>query len=208
MADRQAQIPGGAYLNDVEEAALYQRQVPGAQLVNETQEAAGAAPPTIYESNIIILGMGQPNLVLTIGLRSSSEAPPEPPVVEDIPTVGPALTEAQRRRWFSTSSSVFESPHVRQARKLALEKLQRIELGILPAQAPEEEVLYNIEELEELVTKEPVTELRAFGAGVDTDAIVEKIVSGVLEGLKERIAIRRAEQEEEEAVVIFLKHTA
>ena len=40
MADRQAQIPGGAYFNDVEEAALYQRQIPGFQYVNETQEAA------------------------------------------------------------------------------------------------------------------------------------------------------------------------
>ena len=40
MADRQAQIPGGAYLNDVEEAALYQRQVPGFQYVNETQQTA------------------------------------------------------------------------------------------------------------------------------------------------------------------------
>jgi len=42
MADRQAQIPGGAYFNDVAEAALYQRQIPGAQYVNETQETAGA----------------------------------------------------------------------------------------------------------------------------------------------------------------------
>ena len=43
MSDRQAQIPGGAYLNDVEEATLLQRQIPGAQFVNETQEAAAAA---------------------------------------------------------------------------------------------------------------------------------------------------------------------
>lgn len=41
MADRQAQIPGGAYFNDVEEASLAQRQIPGAQFVNETQQAAG-----------------------------------------------------------------------------------------------------------------------------------------------------------------------
>jgi hypothetical protein len=41
MADRQAQIPKGPYLNDVEEAALYQRQIPGGPFVNETQQAAG-----------------------------------------------------------------------------------------------------------------------------------------------------------------------
>lgn len=50
MADRQAQIPGGAYLNDAEEAALYQRQVPGYQYVNETQQAAagGISIPVVY----------------------------------------------------------------------------------------------------------------------------------------------------------------
>ena len=42
MADKQAQIPGGAYLNDTEEAALYQRQIPGAQYVNETQQTTPA----------------------------------------------------------------------------------------------------------------------------------------------------------------------
>ena len=41
MADRQAQIPGGAYFNDVEEAVLRERQIPGYQYVNETQQAAG-----------------------------------------------------------------------------------------------------------------------------------------------------------------------
>ena len=41
MANRQAQIPGGAYYNDVEEASLYQRQVPGFQYVNDTQQTAG-----------------------------------------------------------------------------------------------------------------------------------------------------------------------
>lgn len=53
MADRQAQVPGGVYYNDVEEATLYQRQVPGAQYVNDTAESAGgggasAFPATHY----------------------------------------------------------------------------------------------------------------------------------------------------------------
>jgi hypothetical protein len=43
MADRQAQIPGGAYFNDVQEATLYQRQVPGYQYVNETQQTGALA---------------------------------------------------------------------------------------------------------------------------------------------------------------------
>ena len=42
MADWQAQIPGGAYFNDVEEATLRERQIPGFQYINETQQTAGA----------------------------------------------------------------------------------------------------------------------------------------------------------------------
>lgn len=42
----EAQIPGGAYYNDVAEATLYQRQLPGYQYVNETQQS-GAAPTPI-----------------------------------------------------------------------------------------------------------------------------------------------------------------
>jgi hypothetical protein len=44
MADRQAQIPGGGYFNDAEEATLRQAQIPGGMYVNETQEIAGEAP--------------------------------------------------------------------------------------------------------------------------------------------------------------------
>lgn len=40
MADRQAQIPGGPYFNDAEEATLYQRQVPGGPFVNETSQSS------------------------------------------------------------------------------------------------------------------------------------------------------------------------
>lgn len=41
MAERQ--IPGGAYLNDVAEATLYQRQVPGGAFVNETEQSSAVA---------------------------------------------------------------------------------------------------------------------------------------------------------------------
>jgi len=51
MADRQAQIPGGAYFNDVSEAALYQRQIPGFQYVNETQQTVGV--PTAVYLNVV-----------------------------------------------------------------------------------------------------------------------------------------------------------
>jgi len=45
MADRQAQVPGGSYFNDLAESALYQRQVPGAMMMNETQlQEAGGGP--------------------------------------------------------------------------------------------------------------------------------------------------------------------
>jgi len=57
MADRQAQIPGGAYFNDVAEAALSQRQIPGYQYVNETQQTAGgvADPTTNVSPNILMM---------------------------------------------------------------------------------------------------------------------------------------------------------
>ena len=41
MADTEKQIPGGAYVNDVAEAALYQRQIPGSNYINETEQTAG-----------------------------------------------------------------------------------------------------------------------------------------------------------------------
>ena len=53
MADRQAQIPGGAYFNDVAEAALYQRQIPGAQYVNETQQTVDGAGQLYYHHHDI-----------------------------------------------------------------------------------------------------------------------------------------------------------
>ena len=43
MAERQAQIPGGAYIN---EKATAQRRIPGVVYVNETATAAAAAPFT------------------------------------------------------------------------------------------------------------------------------------------------------------------
>jgi hypothetical protein len=59
MSNRQAQIPGGAYFNDAEEAVLYQRQVPGGMYVNETQESGAAPSGQPYQKRLGgIPGMG------------------------------------------------------------------------------------------------------------------------------------------------------
>jgi len=59
MADRQAQIPGDAYHNDVAEATLYQRQIPGAQFVNEIQQtAAGGFKPYWASRPSQVIGAG------------------------------------------------------------------------------------------------------------------------------------------------------
>jgi hypothetical protein len=58
MADRQVQIPDGAFLNDAEEAALYQRMVPGHSYVNETQQAAGGGGTTTRRYTLSTLGVG------------------------------------------------------------------------------------------------------------------------------------------------------
>lgn len=49
MSDRHTLIPGGQYLNDIDEATLYQRQIPGSYYVNETsQTAAGVVGPKTW----------------------------------------------------------------------------------------------------------------------------------------------------------------
>lgn len=159
--------------------------------------------------NIVLLGLNSPNLLVTLGYQSGGDAPPAPPIGGDgiPPLVGPALTPAQRKRWFSTSSSVFESPVLREARRQALERLTRIELGILPPEPEEQEEV--LEELETLVSKElSKPQLRSFGTQLDTgavSAVVDTVVKAVMEGMTVGIRLRRAaEEEEEEAIVLFL----
>lgn len=66
MADKQAQIPGGAFFNDTAEATLYQRQIPGFQYVDETQLSSGGginATLTVTEaSDTIVAGATHPIL--------------------------------------------------------------------------------------------------------------------------------------------------
>jgi len=80
---------------------------------------------------------GSFNLVVTMGyLQFANIAPPIPPIPPDADIVryGPALTPAERRRWFGD----FESPLSRAARRKLKEHLQRVEFGILPPEVKEE----------------------------------------------------------------------
>jgi hypothetical protein len=47
MAGREAQIPGGPYLNDAEESVLYQRMALGSVYINETEQSGTMDAPTM-----------------------------------------------------------------------------------------------------------------------------------------------------------------
>jgi hypothetical protein len=50
MAERN--VPGGSYVNDAQEAALYQRQAPGSVYINETEQTAGEAATVFWVGTI------------------------------------------------------------------------------------------------------------------------------------------------------------
>ena len=143
-------------------------------------------------------------LVVLMGYSNGAEAPPAPPAVEVTGLYGPALTPAQRRRWFdSQSSSAFESPQQRQARRAAIERLQRIEIGLIAPDAPQEVIDAAQEVIEAKVAEVlPSLAARPMGGQVDYLGLVEKVVAAVASEMKaER---RKLELEREEAIAILL----
>ena len=112
---------------------------------------------------------------------------------------GPALTRAERNRWFNVDTS---SPLAREAKRKALERLKREEFGILPREE-QEEVEAIVEELvADKIEALPNIERPA----LQMEALAERIARQIAPQL--RAELREMEEIEEvtEITKIFLKH--
>ena len=143
--------------------------------------------------------------VILMGYGGEAEPPPEPPVVDATPArYGPALTPGQRRRWYGDDEE-YESPQQREVRRKAIERLKRIEIGLIEPEATEEEK----EELIEAKVDQKLPEIavRPMGRQINTKEVVDKVVKSVAAEMKEELAIRkkeRIEMEEEEREALSL----
>ena len=141
--------------------------------------------------------------VILMGYGGEAEPPPEPPVVDISARYGPALTPGQRRKWYGDDE--YESPQKREARRQAIERLKRIEIGLIESDATEEEK----EELIEAKVDQKLPEIavRPMGRQINTKEVVDKVVKSVAAEMKEELAIRkkeRLEMEEEEREALSL----
>jgi hypothetical protein len=137
---------------------------------------------------------------------SNGGQPPTPPVVE-IPTVyGPALSPAERRRWFGD----FESPLKRAARRKTEEYLRRVEFGILPP-----EVKAEIVEKATVLVPEKTEDYVRRKAKINPDRIINSVIREMKSEIRQELEKRRIFrnelddlQEEEDIVVIstYLLH--
>lgn len=143
-------------------------------------------------------------LVVSFGYELFSHiTPPTPPV--EIPTVsyGPALSPAERRKWFGD----FESPLSRAARRKCKEYLQRVEFGILPPEVKEELCVKAVEAVPEKAVeyferKEKINPDRII------NAVMKEMKSEIRQVLENRRILLEEASEEEDIVVIstFLLH--
>lgn len=117
-----------------------------------------------------------------------------PPLDVIAPRYGPALSEAQRMRWFSD----FTSPIEREARRKALLKLRRIEIGL------EEDD--EIEELIEIKVDDTIREIvRASPPKIDAQKLADRVVKAVRADMKAIIAERRKQEQEDQEEEDFIK---
>lgn len=156
----------------------------------------GFAPATDASSSQIVL----------MGYGTTGEAPPTPPPDEAPGFYGPALTPAERRRWFSDKERerIFESPLAREARRQARERLGRIEIGLITEEVSEEEAQEVVETaVEQKIAKAPVPRSRE-----DAKALAKKVADAVAADMKAERQRRKAEEadmqeEEREALAIL-----
>lgn len=149
-------------------------------------------------SSVLTMGFqpsGNINLIVTLGYGLTGAIPP-PPIPDVVQRYGPALTPAERRRWFGD----FESPLSRAARRKLKEYLCRVEFGILTPEVKEELV----EKASLAIPKTAEVILKA-----RPEVNKDRIVNAVMKQMKAEIAIemekRRLimdEEEEEDIVVI------
>ena len=147
---------------------------------------------------------GNLSLVVTMGyLQFGNITPPQPPTPPDEAVrYGPALTPAERRRWFGD----FESPISRAARRKCKEYLQRVEFGILPPEVKEELCEMVETKIEAIAPK--VIESRTVRnlPPISSDRIINAVFKEMKSEIKQVLENRRImllEQEEEEDIVVI-----
>lgn len=152
------------------------------------------------------------SLVTLMGYANGAEPPPPPPPDEEAPAFyGPALSPAERRRWFGGDDErrkrIFESPLAREVRRLAQERLRRIEIGLLPpdptAEDKEEAAEVIAVQIERKIEAAPAPRSRE-----DAKALAAKVASAVAADIKAEQARAKAEakelaNEEQEAILLL-----
>ena len=112
---------------------------------------------------------------------------------------GPALTPAERQKWFRVDT---ESPIALAAKRKALERIKREEFGIIPREEIEAIVESLVAEKVEALPQAPITGR----SRIDIEAIASRIALAIAPRIRAEIAAMDEENEEEEAVGLFLLH--
>jgi hypothetical protein len=158
-------------------------------------------------SSVVTMGyqpQGSLNLVVTLGYGQFAHiTPPPPPDTGGQPVrYGPALTPAERRRWFGD----FESPISRAARRKTKEYLQRVEFGILPPEVKEDFIDKVQEKIETVAPKviesRTVRNLPPIQSDKIINAVLREMKSDIRQALENRRIMLEEQSEEEDIVVI------
>jgi len=156
--------------------------------------------------NVILMGYTvSPSLIVTLGYNVSGALTPPTPPDDTITRYGPALTPAERRRWFGGNCD-FESPICRAARRKTKEYLQRVEFGILPPEV-KEEVLEKVQEKVEatagkVIESRIVRNLTPISSDRIINAVMKEMKSEIRQVLENRRIMLEDQSEEEDIVVI------
>jgi hypothetical protein len=140
-------------------------------------------------------------------------APPPPPVSAPV-AYGPALTEAERERWFGD----YESPLTREEKRKKLELQRRIEAGVIKELIVPVELRQEVKEVISETVKEEIQTVPVYAKQRDLTPLVTRIAFQVASELvldlkRERTILRqlekqRIEDEEEnellEAITIWM----
>jgi hypothetical protein len=157
-------------------------------------------------SSVVTLGYqpdGSASLVTTLGYGLFSNFIPPTPPDTTIAPYGPALSPADRRRWFGGDC---ESPISRACRRKTKEYLQRIEFGILPPEVKEEMIEKCVGKV--TVTAEKVIESRTVRnlPPISSDRIINAVMKEMKSEIRQVLDNRRImleEQSEEEDIVVI-----
>ena len=152
-------------------------------------------------STVVTMGyeIGSVGLVTTLGYGQGA-IPPPPPVLSN-QTYGPALSEADRQRWFAD----YEDPCTKEEKKKLRERAKRIELGIIQELVIPKPIRAEVKEIVKAAVR---VEVRV---EPDDSQIIESVARSVAEELAldfktEKLEARalaeekRLEDEEDEAI--------